>query len=807
MNNLALRDKSDQGSGLSLVDANVNNISTLTYYVNVDTRDCIGTSSLQDSILAFELAGGRGLVTGLVINTTGSGISPIVAVLSSTHLLSLKVNDKITITGVQGNTAVNGIQIITSINYTTGQVTLKNTTGNGSFKGSGTFSKAPDTGYPMINEYSSIIKGSEIIVNFGDAPLKDIREINLTYVTIPRDFIPIQVYMIDLVEASTNLVNTQYTSTSTEWSTFIPQEPEYMYERMLGFYSTPIDIFRSYVNGAFSLQDALTPPPLKLWNPPVGAWPKQPLPYPFQTVPTYQSNEFTIPNQPDTFHIVLAGYGVYDFNDWTSNTGVPVNDASITSIARKLLLLLLCPVQSYGGIDYVELILNSNTVDPGNYVSPFGYGDFQRFIPGPGLQLNYQPGTSDNADPTVAGPDWTVPFPDFLGNVWGPYDSPGDRFQKNGLRTVLQDLYLNGDLQNLLGSPIIKPNVPTEDLMSDPTFGLDFSVIINVDLNNITAATNLNILNAMRIMPNGFGVSTVRAMGSGNPLYTKGYQSGGGQGPSSLGAPATWVNTGVYGPGSLDDPIATGPSGSGTTIQNSDPSIPNANITHRISWSDTGTNNGQFITQMQNYVQYTINDIADTDLIMFVEEVMRNERSLGTNNEHANALMVLPMRLNVGSTNGTLQYIDSVYSLVSGSAYWNERFLTPKGKLKSMHISFQTYNGELIDIEKMLQRRKSLQFLQLFAGIINDNIDVLPELTNLNFFFLFNPFDPVLLGRMKRYIQMTFNIDCYSYVLPGLIPDAIGQKRDSLLQSVSSIGPNTPGNQYAIRSDGYSNYS
>jgi hypothetical protein len=61
--------------------------------------------------------------------------------------------------------------------------------------------------------------------------------------------------------------------------------------------------------------------------------------------------------------------------------------------------------------------------------------NFRRFLCGPGLQLNYQPGTSDGANPSiVAAVDWPIAFPDFKGNVWGPYDTPGDRFQKFGLQ-------------------------------------------------------------------------------------------------------------------------------------------------------------------------------------------------------------------------------------------------------------------------------------------------------------------------------------------------------------------------------------
>ena len=811
MNNLALRDKSDQGVGLSLSDAAMNQITLMTTYVNIDTRDCVGELSLKDSEVAFELSGGRGLIYGNITNVSSLGLPAVITMSPLSMVEKLRNNDEIiikevTVSGPEGYgylSNVNGKQIINGINYTLGTANVFGVISNGNYKSGGIFSRKPDTNFPMKKSTQSFIKDNKIIVNLKDS-LKEIREIVVDYVTIPRDLIPIQVYMLDLIDASTSLTDTTYTSTSSEWSTYIPQEPNFLEERLLGFYSTPIDVFRTYINGAFSLQDAQTPGPFQLWNPPVGPWPKQPVPYPFQTVPTYQSNEFLVNGL--MCHLVLGGYGVYDLNDWTSNTGDPINDAAITSIVRKLLLILICPIQSYNEIDYVTLILNSNTVS--NNVAPFGYGDFQRFVPGPGIGLNYQP-ASTGGDPTIVSVDSPVPFPNFRGNVWGPYNRPGDRFQKLGLRTVLQDLFLNGDLQNISGSSIIKQTVPTEDFMSDPTFGLDFSVLAPVDLNNVNSCTNLNILNAMRITPNGYGTTVLRANGDGIPYYSQTYKQGGGIGPDSLGPPSTgaaWVNNGVNGgTGDLSDPIATGPSSSNITADSSDPSISASNITYNTSWSDSGEGNGKFISQMINYVGYTINDVPDTDLVMFINDYERNEKSLSTNQKNYNANLLVPMRLNVGNTNGTLQYIDSIFNLLNGSPYWTERFLTPKSLIRNLELSFFTYEGTPINIEKMLQQRKSLQFLQLFTGIINDNLDVLPQLTNLNFYFLFDPFNPILQGRMKRYIQLILKVDTYNYVLPGKLPDAIGEKREEINQKIINQGPNTNNTHFANYQK-YNNY-
>lgn len=810
MNNLSIRDKEDFGSGLTLQESNINTITTQTYQVNIDSRDCIGEISLEDAKLSYELAGGRGYITGNVIDSTGYGISPIIVTLSPlSEVAKLKNGDKLTIKGVQGNENANGIHVINGINTITGQVTLQYTTGNGNFKGNGQFIRDSDARYPKINSYSNVIRGNEMIIHLANT-LKDVRQISVDYLTIPRDIIPLTTWMPDFIEMSTNLENVIYPDVEINWSMYIPQEALMMEENMIGFYSTPLYYWRSYISGSFSMQDAVTPPPLELWNPPLGAWPKQPLPYPFQTVPTYQSNEFTIPGYSGTFHLVLSGYGVYDLNDWTSNTGVPVTDFAITSIVRKLLLLLICQVQSYNNVSYIEMILNCNTVTPGNYdyKDAFGYGDFQRFIPGPGIQLNYQPGSSDGADCTIANPTggWTVPFPNFNGNVYGPYNYPGARFQKIGLRSVVQDLYLNGDLRNLGGNPIIKPYITSpSDLMYDSTFGLDFTTLIDVDLNSIyNAGSNLNIYNAMRIFPNGFGAVSLQATGSGTYFINQ-YQQASGQGPNQSGVPNAWANYGVYGgTGSLNRPIATGPYSGNLTPGNSDPTINSNDIKHQYAWSDSGV--GQFINYVNTYIAYTINNIADTNLIIYIEEFLRNERTISTNNQNVNANVSIPMRLNLGTVGGTMQYIDSIYSLLSGPNFWIKRFYTPVSKINELHIFFETYDGQKINLEKMLQPRQSLQFLQLFYGIINDNIDILPELTNFNFSFLFNPYDPLLFGRMKRYLQLILDIQCYEYINLGLIPDSIGQSRMTILDNPNNSGPNTTNNNFATRSDPYSNY-
>jgi len=795
-----LRDKNDMTLGLQQVNPFTVQKTQLEYTVIADTRDCVGTQSLLDAQAYAESIGIRDSASGLVLNTTGLGVDPCVITFDS--VLQLKDNDIIYIKGVYGNTAVNGQQVISNIDTTNNTATILSHP-NGYFKGSGTWFRPTDPGFPMTNDTTSIISGNTMTINLSNK-LKDIKFLALSNITIPRDIIPLTVYISDFIEVSTNLVNVVYTGfTENNWMTYIPQEELYMTTRLLGFYSSPLDLYRSYINGAVSMQNQITGPPLQLWNPPLGPqsspgtltvddpwyWPYQPISYPFQTVPTYVSNTFNVLSDTSGFlyYIVLSGYGVYDLLDWSVLTGFPATDALNTSIIRKLLLLLIVSKQSYNNQDYISLVLNSDTVSPNNLIYPYGYGSFQRFVPGPGIQLNYQPGLSDNSDPTIASDDSPIPFPSFRGNVWGPYNSPGDRFQKLSFQQVIQDLYLNGDLNNLQGNPIINPNVPYQSIIDDPSYGLDFAAQVEVNLGNITFTTNLNLQNAMRIGPNGFGAAVIRANGtvSGtSDTYVARYQQAGGQGPSSLDIPSAWANNGIYSEnptGIFTDPIAAAPEQTAlNNTENTDPVPSNVDasyagtlvspiITHRQSYYDLGPNLGALIAQATNYIGYIVNDIPDTDLVIVVEEADRSIFTQSTNTFNSTAILDTPIRLSVGSTSGTQQYIESVATLVSSAdPYCTNRFMIPRASLQKLHISFYTYDNTPIPLEQMLQTRRTLDLQRLTVEVINF-LDI-PNPFNLT--YLFDPLNPQLIGRVKRYFQMIFKAGCYLNVAPGLKPES-----------------------------------
>jgi hypothetical protein len=771
-----LRDKADNLRGFSKKETESRQVTTYQHIIQIDSRDCVGTESLACAKKAFEANGGRKEASGLILGTTGIGISPIKigTTTSSVSDNQLKNGDLVIITGVQGNTVVNNTSKINNLTIPDLSLPYLGSSfeivgiGNGNYAGGGTWTRIADVGYPVITTNTNLIIGNEMIIALQKR-LKAIRSIALNVSIIPRDIIPICSYYKDLYYAS-----------STSYITYIPQEPKFMKMNSYGFYSTDLSIFRTY-NGAFSLPNQVTPPPLNLWNPPVGLWPNQPIPYPFQTVPTYRSDAIVISGL--NYYLICSGYGVYDLNDWTSTTQTD------TEIARKALLRAIIRPQMSNGINYTEMIINCATTS--NAIPPFGYGQFQRFLCGPGLQLNYQPGTSDGANPSVAGFDWPIAFPNFKGNVWGPYDTPGDRFQKLGLRDIVQDLFLNGDLDNLFGSPIIKPDIKITDIINDPDYGINIKKCIeSVNFTNASQATNFNISNAMRLVQNGFGAAVVTAQGLGNPLYTTAYQASGGIGPSSLGAPSAWSLTGVYGVPNLNDPNAVGPLSwnlltNGTIPQtgvgNLPPAYPaqTANISHRIGWYDLGPSQGAFKSQIKSYMLYAIANLPATNLVIQAFQFPRDERVQSTNSEIGSSILNIPIRLLPDiSSDGGFQYIEGLLPLLTQASdleYWGKRFLTPMASLDKISLKFYTYDGIPIPLERQLSYKNMCS-----CPLLSSNA----------------------LLRSRREISLLLRAECYQYVNAGL--DII-----EMIDKILGIDDTTAddNDSYVIRASNYQDYT
>jgi hypothetical protein len=672
-------------------------ITTYQHIVQIDSRDCIGVDSLNQAKKAFIEGGGRGESSGLILGVQ-IGSQSIKIITTQTN--SLTNGDIVCVSSVQG-LSINGnwkifnfLVVDGSIPYICSSFEI-NCTSTNNYAGGGQWFRNADNGYPAITTNTPVIAGNEMIIPLQKR-LKAIRSISLNVGIIPRDIIPIQHYFTDLFD-----------NNSSPGISYIGQTSKFITDNLYGMYSTNLSIFRTYI-GSFAMPNQSTPPPLNLWNPPL-----QPIPYQFQTVPTYVSSI-------GSSYLICSGYGVYDLNDWTAPTR---QDTEI--VRKKLLMTIICQQNDR---DYLISMCNTTS----NNVFPFGYGNFQRFLCGPGLQQSYQPGTSDGANPTIPSADWPVAFPSFRGNVWGPYDSPGDRFQKMGLRDTLQDLFLNGDLSNIFGNEVV--GVIGSMVMSSPNWGLS-SNYNQLTFGNYFTAVNPNILNAMRVVPNGFGALSITAQGFGNPYNVSGFQNAGGMGPGIIG---NWSMNGVIGPASFTDPVATGPN-SLNSIKSSN-SVNNQFIDNRIGWYDLGT--GGFISQLGSYFKWVSLNIPATNIVIHAFQFPRNERVQSTNSEAGSSIFNVPIRTIPSTADGGFEYLEGLYALVSQSSdfeYWGQRFLTPLASLDKISLKFCTYKGDPIPLERMLSYNNGYQYDKQ-SSLINS----------------------------KRFISLLFKVECYQYTNVGI---------------------------------------
>ena len=499
-NKYGLVDKQDTAVGLieKNIETDAPEVTVRTHIVQFDTRDCIGQLSLREAqrAFAFQMA-------------SDGKIPPerFKRALNNAGLLDIN-----RLVGVVQDLQDEGII----------------------------------SGMPTYNSMKqSYVEGNQVKYKL-QTPLKLISMIDVINVIIPRDIIPIYVYFpgfinncLPAVPNTTNYLNPNPNLPNSSWVSPIPESVDDFIDNSLrqnnltsnrlgGLYETPIRYWRSYT-GPNCMPNAHTPPPYQLWNPPqdnlgMDPWPFQPTPVPGQRIPTYRARN----------GVIFAGYGLYDLDDFPVSQEIQTSDGTTIQVPlRKLMLKLLVPQGQYiNGVDVNEVIESSIVEDFGpngiveNPYTQTGYGDYQRFIPGPGIGMNYQPNqwrvnksapidlglSTYDPDTSILGP-MPTPFPNFRGNVWGPYGRPGDRFQNVGLQATVDELYLNGDLDNLEGNPIIHPDY--DPTLSPYTFELYVSTLRRsnsvVRFRNFETCTNPNIRNAMRVQfTGGFGAVQAR---------------------------------------------------------------------------------------------------------------------------------------------------------------------------------------------------------------------------------------------------------------------------------------------------------
>lgn len=522
-NPYGLINRSRQAIGASEVNLETADplVSTRTHQIFFDTRSCIGELSLREAQLAFSF------------NTASNGKIPperfkqVLQPDGSVSLLKL-------------------LEIVEQMDR------------DGLISG---FPRRQETGTGNSLPY---IQGNVIRFDLSKT-IKEVISLELINVIIPRDIIPMYVYFPGFIEnclpfqlssTGANFLNPLAAGPNSIWDSPVPPEINDFIDptmgsslsaiRLGGVFETPLRYWRTYT-GPNSMSRTATPPPYQLWNPPQNSftndpWPFQPVPVRQQRIPTYRAKN----------GVVFSGYGLYDLEDFPPLQQLQLADGSVVQIPlRKLILKLIVPKGQYINGTAAETLIDISTDDDfndagivENPTTQTGYGDYQRFIPGPGLTMNYQPNqvrdgkaapidlslsTYDSVTGTY-GP-MPVPFPNFRGNRFGPYGRPGDAFQNNSLLATVDELYLNGDLDNLAGNPIIFENYnPTKNAYSFEEFSLVLrSPNDAVRFQNFETASNPNIKNAMRVSyDGGFGAvfayvgENTSEVGQPGPIITGG---------------------------------------------------------------------------------------------------------------------------------------------------------------------------------------------------------------------------------------------------------------------------------------------
>lgn len=337
-----------------------------------------------------------------------------------------------------------------------------------------------------INNVS--VKGNKILFKFKEK-IKFVKSIDIK-LELPEDIIPLNILIPDFVKKS---LKTEYDIITDQGSSIdspIPASKEDYYSLL----KTPLRYWRTY-SGKYSMQNIYSVEK-GTWCPPQNEWPFQPKPKTCQNCPTYKARN----------GVIFSGYGLYDLEDFPEFQEIMFSDGNRIKIPlRKLILKTLVPKgQFINGLsaEYIidKSITKDKTIDP---LKNTGYGDYQRFIPGPGLGMKYQPNKHRKGKPLPIklnistydkktgklGP-MPVPFPNFTKNCWV------DIKYKSLIKTI-DELYMNGDLENLDGEPVLYNEYEPSELEYTFSMFIKNKIKHEVNLETFEFASNPNIKNAM----------------------------------------------------------------------------------------------------------------------------------------------------------------------------------------------------------------------------------------------------------------------------------------------------------------------
>ena len=98
-------------------------------------------------------------------------------------------------------------------------------------------------------------------------------------------------------------------------------------------------------------------------------------------------------------------------------------------------------------------------------------------------------------------------------------------------------------------------------------------------------------------------------------------------------------------------------------------------VNRRVSYNDLGPNNGYFNTALLNYRSFFVSSTPDTEIVIKIKQAERNIYNQSLNPRVDQSNLNIPIRLNLGTTSGTLEYVEAVQGTLTSSGVLLEKEL------------------------------------------------------------------------------------------------------------------------------------
>jgi len=217
-------------------------------------------------------------------------------------------------------------------------------------------------------------------------------------------------------------------------------------------------------------------------------------------------------------------------------------------------------------------------------------------------------------------------------------------------------------------------------------------------------------------------------------------------------------------------------------------------INRRVAYNDRGADNGSLIINLLNYRSLFISSTPDTDIVIHIRERNRTTYTQSISANLSGSNFYTPIRLNLGSTTGTQEYVEATQGTLTGAGvYWIKQFDPPLAELNNIELAFSTFDGTPIPLERTLGFLEQFKgFSNLFTATISSSFIIhgsfdtftpnLPPFTGItssspssiivtaspNPKSLSNPFDPFTNSYTQRNINIIFKVITYHPENPGI---------------------------------------